>query len=318
MSSLAGAFSSFILALIAMSAKLSLLSLVAALTPAALAGVHEALDAVPSGWTSVHASMKAADSQLSTFTIALSIPNLNNLESMLTAVATPGNAKYGQFLDDNAISSTFAPAAGAVDDVTSWLRDSGVAHYKVDGSFIDFAADIPTVNKLLSANYQYYKNGDSTKLRTLQYSIPDHIQQHVEMVDPATFFGTPTAFKKVNKKISLGRRDTAPAASCAQALSPSCVKALYNVGDYKADARSGSRVGFSSFLNQSALYSDAFVYENAFGIPGQNFSVVTIAGGVNDQDPKTAQTGEANMDVQNIIGVSHPLPITEFITGGSP
>jgi tripeptidyl-peptidase-1 len=39
---------------------------------------------------------------------------------------------------------------------------------------------------------------------------------------------------------------------------------------------------------------------------------------VNDQNPKTAQVGEADLDVQNIVGVSHPLPVTEFITGGSP
>lgn len=303
-----------------MSSTLRLLSLVAALTPTAFAGIHEALDAVPSGWT-VHSGMETAGSELSTFTIALSMPSLDSLESMLTDVSTPGNAKYGQFLDDETISSTFAPPAGAVDAVTSWLHESGVAHYNVEGSFIDFAADIPTVNKLLNANYKYYKNGDTTKLRTLQYSIPDSIQQHIEIVDPATFFGTPTAFKQPVVKKSFGktpRRAAAADTTCAQALSPSCVKQLYNVGDYKADPRSGSRVGFSSFLNQSALYSDAFVYENAFGIPAQNFSVEIIAGGINDQDPKTAQTGEANMDVQNIIGVAHPLPITEFITGGLP
>ncbi|KAK5997615.1 Tripeptidyl-peptidase sed4 [Cladobotryum mycophilum] len=276
-----------------MSDTLRLLSLVAALTPTAFAGVHGVLDAVPGGWT-IHNGMAAADSELSTFTIALSMSNLDNLESMLMDVATPGNE--------------------------NWLQESGVAHYKVEGSFIDFAADIPTVNKLFNADYQYYRSGAAIKLRTLQYSIPDHIQQHIEMVDPATFFGTPTAFKRSIKKESLPKipRRVADNASCAQALSPGCVKQLYNVGDYEADPASGSRIGFSSFLNQSALYSDAFLYETAFEIPAQNFSVELIAGGINNQDPKTAWIREANLDAQNIIGVAHPLPITEFITGGSP
>lgn len=30
----------------------------------------------------------------------------------------------------------------------------------------------------------------------------------------------------------------------------------------------------------------------------------------------TDQTGEANLDVQNIIGVSNPIPIIEYSTGG--
>jgi tripeptidyl-peptidase-1 len=46
--------------------------------------------------------------------------------------------------------------------------------------------------------------------------------------------------------------------------------------------------------------------------------VILLSGGTNDQDPATAQIREADLDVQNIIGVSHPLPVTEFITGGSP
>ena len=46
--------------------------------------------------------------------------------------------------------------------------------------------------------------------------------------------------------------------------------------------------------------------------------MVLINGGVNDQDLNTAQIGEADLDVQNIVGVSHPLPVVEFITGGSP
>jgi tripeptidyl-peptidase-1 len=36
------------------------------------------------------------------------------------------------------------------------------------------------------------------------------------------------------------------------------------------------------------------------------------------QPPSNADDGEANLDVQNIVAISHPLPITEYITAGSP
>lgn len=123
-------------------------------------------------------------------------------------------------------------------------------------------------------------------------------------------------------KFSKTKRDTPTKrqvdASCQTSITPTCIKELYNVGSYTPDAKSGSVVGFGSFLNQSALYADLFDYEKYFNIPTQNFSVTLINGGTNDQDPATAQIGEADLDVQNIIGVSHPLPVVEFITGGSP
>lgn len=107
-------------------------------------------------------------------------------------------------------------------------------------------------------------------------------------------------------------------ASCADGISPVCMKQLYYVGDYTPDPAAGSRIGYGSFLNQSALYSDLEIYEEYFGIPSQNLSKVLIADGIDDQDPSNGNYGEANLDSQTMIGLAHPLPVTEFITGGSP
>ena len=43
-----------------------------------------------------------------------------------------------------------------------------------------------------------------------------------------------------------------------------------------------------------------------------------IANATDVQDPAAGNYGEADLDLQNLIGVAHPLPITEFITGGLP
>ena len=93
---------------------------------------------------------------------------------------------------------------------------------------------------------------------------------------------------------------------------------MYNVGDYTPDPKSGSRVGFGSFLNFSAQYTDVALFEKHFNIPSQSFSVVTIAGGVNAQASDYPTVGEADLDAEYMIAMSHPLPVTEFITGGSP
>lgn len=93
---------------------------------------------------------------------------------------------------------------------------------------------------------------------------------------------------------------------------------MYNFRGYKPSASSGSKVGFGSFLNESANYVDLALYEKRFNIPSQNFSVELINGATNDQNWTTASLGEANLDVELIVGVSHPLPVKEYITAGTP
>jgi tripeptidyl-peptidase-1 len=278
--------------------------------------VHEQLAAVPAGWTQVAAP---DDSATMSLTIGLAQQNIDQLESQLMAVSTPGNAAYGQHLDVDEVNAMFAPTAEAFTAVQSWLTSAGVSQISNDGHFVTFATTVGTANSLLNTTFNYYQNSGVTKLRTTEYSIPDDLVPHIDIISPTVFYGktTPNAptYTRTKKNRPTKRQIDA---SCQTSITPQCIKELYNVGSYTPDPKSGSRVGFGSFLNQSALYADLFDYEKFYGIPAQNFSVILLNGGTNDQDPATAQIGEADLDVQNIIGVSHPLPVTEFITGGSP
>lgn len=285
--------------------------------PGTLAAVHEKLSAVPNGWLEAGAP---TDSVTATFTIALQ-REFEGLEAKLLDLSTPGSPNYGKWLNRDAVEALYPPPPNATSKVLEWLQSSGISDYKVDGAFVDFSADIKTVNSVLGASYQLYLNSGVTKLRTLSYSIPDDLQDLVAFVDPGTFFGRLPASPVVAP--SQTKRQTTPsnttvAASCQTSITPSCLKQLYHVGDYQPDPKSGSRIGFGSFLNESALYADLTEYERFFGISSQNFTKVLIANGTDDQDPAHGGFGEANLDVQNIVGVAHPLPVTEFITGGSP
>ncbi|CAK7211428.1 hypothetical protein SCUCBS95973_001112 [Sporothrix curviconia] len=318
------------------------------LLPTSQAAVLSQIDAVPAGWTAVGSSSgktvgtrsgSSSSSDMHVFTIALSMQNIDQLESRLLAVSTPGHADYGKFSDLDDIASTFGPASDVVDAVTSWLDSSGVVKsYAVRGAFIDLATDVAGANTLFGADYQYYTPpataaNTATRLRTLSYSVPDEIASHVALVDPGNYFGSVRSFaprvgdlqfaERAAPKTPTtkrGKRGTATTldAACQTSITPACLKQLYNVGDYEADADSGSTIGFGSFLNQSALYSDLAKYLQINGLPSQNFSVELINNATNDQNMTTASIDEANLDVQNIIGVAHPLPVTEFIAAGQP
>ncbi|KAL1850710.1 hypothetical protein VTK73DRAFT_9606 [Phialemonium thermophilum] len=289
--------------------------------------VHEQLAVVPHGWTRVGGANARS---VTTFTIALR-QEFEGLEEKLLDVSTPGSPNYGKFLTKEEVEKLFPPPSDAANKVANWLRGNSIVDYTMDGGFIDFSADIETANRLLNASYQYYRNSGVSKLRTLHYSIPDDLGQHIAFVDPGTFFGRARTAPRVpppaarSRPTRTSRRDSVEspsrptvAVSCQTSITPPCLKQLYNVGEYEADPKSGSRIGFGSFLNESALYADLALFEKAFDIPSQNFTKVLIANGTNNQDPANGGYDESNLDVQNIIGVAHPLPVTEFITGGSP
>ncbi|KAB8298595.1 hypothetical protein EYC80_000774 [Monilinia laxa] len=280
----------------------------------AYAAVMEKLAAAPSGWTASETDSSSAI----ILTVGLAMQNIDKLESKLLAVSTPGNAEYGQHLDADEANAYFGPSTGANDAVTSWLTGAGAQNIVSDGHTITFATTIEKANSILNASFQTYTNNGVSKVRTTHYSVPDDVAKHIDLIFPTTYFGKTVA----NAPTKISKRATpatsAPIGACSKYVTPQCIKQLYSVGNYTPSVSSGSRIGFGSFLNQSALYTDLFQFEELFDIPAQNFSVTLINGGVNDQDPKTAQIGEANLDVQNIIGVAHPLPVEEFITGGSP
>ncbi|KAI9642590.1 vesicle formation at the endoplasmic reticulum [Ciborinia camelliae] len=278
----------------------------------AYAALMDVLTAAPIGWTAGETDSTAAI----TLTVGLAMQNLDQLEAKLLAVSTPGSAEYGNHLDVDEANALFAPSANSSEAVTSWLKRAGAQDIVSDGSTVTFQSTIENANSLLNAKFQTYVRNGLSKVRTTEYSVPDDIAEHIDLIYPTTYFGktvghAPTKIAREATKVSLD-------ASCSTSIGPQCLKQLYNVGNYIPSVSSGSRIGFGSFLNQSASYSDLAQYESTFGIPSQNFSVTLINGATNDQDPATAQNVEANLDVQAIIGVSHPLPVEEFITGGSP
>ena len=220
------------------------------------------------------------------------------------------------------VNSLVAPSPEAETAVTNWLQQSGVTQIHSGNGYVNFATTASAANQLLNTTFSYYGQEGTTKLRTTQYSLPDEVSPHVDIVYPTTFFGSmradtpflpPKPSRTIKRKVTRRQVD----ASCQTSITPNCIKELYNVQNYTADPKYGSNVAFGSFLNESAQYADLALYEQSYGLPSRNFSVQLINGGLNTQDPSDPNTGEANLDVQNIVGVTTgSVPILEYITGG--
>jgi tripeptidyl-peptidase-1 len=283
------------------------------------------------GWTN---TQRVNSDQKINLEIALTFQNTDKLISQLLDVSDPKSGNYGKWLKKETVDSLVQPSAEANNQVLKWLQDEGVTITNSDGTWIKFQTNIETANKLLAADFQHFERDGVGKIRTTSYSVPEHLLEHIDLIHPTTFFGHTEAFMPHHIPIASEKRQTPPAKpapppatpespdalGCHEMITPACLKEMYNIGSYTPLATSGSKVGFSSFLNQSYIYKDLATFQKTFKVPLQNATKININGAVNDQSPEDAQkaAGEANLDAQNILGIAHGLPIFEFLTGGSP
>lgn len=288
----------------------------------ALAVLHKALPGgTPAGWSAIGAPAK---NETIVLQVALELQNLDKLESMIYAVSIPGSSSYGKFMEGDAVSALVAPKKNAGPAVERWLKSAGVSQIHSDGEYVTFATSIGRANTLLNTQFKYYEKDGITKLRTTAYSIPDDVAAHIDLISPTTYFGKTTTPPKMigasRKRFVTNPRPTNTTnskidESCDFFVTPQCLKKTYNIGDYAADPKAGSKIGFGVFHNDSARVADLTLFQRTYNLPDQGFDVQIIDDGPNDQS-ESEHHYEPNLDVQTIMGIVEPLPITSYNTGG--
>ncbi|CRG87077.1 tripeptidyl-peptidase I [Talaromyces islandicus] len=300
------------------------------LASSAAGEVVEKLRMTPNGW---RYTSNAASAQKIRLQIALQQNDPAGFEQTVLEMSTPGSAKYGQhFQSHEAMKEMLLPSDKAVDSVVSWLQSAGVTDIVQDADWIDFTTTVGVANELLDTQFQWYTSEERRvrTLRTLQYSVPDDVAEHIYMIQPTTRFGAITAMHSNSRSKELTGSHLAAFKAhtsssrvglnnkCGTIVTPACLKKQYGIGNYTADPKSGSKVAFSSYLKEYARYADLELFEKNLApwAAGKNFSVIEFHGGKNDQNDDTDDSGEANLDLQYIMGLAAPLPVTEFSTGG--
>ena len=82
------------------------------------------------------------------------------------------------------------PTAQTTAAVTQWLSDNGVESTKLTpaGDWISFTVPVSKANEMLRAEFSVFTHVDSGKqsIRTLEYSLPAGLINHVKLVSPTT------------------------------------------------------------------------------------------------------------------------------------
>ncbi|KAI1437512.1 subtilisin-like protein [Xylaria sp. CBS 124048] len=281
-----------------------------------LAKPFEQLFTVPEGWK---LQGPAEDSQVVKLQIALQQGDVEGFEQALMDMSTPTHRKYGQhFQSHDEMKRMLLPSQESLSSVYAWLSEAGIEDIEEDADWLSFKTTVGVANKMLDTQFAWFVSEGAKPrkvLRTLEYSVPEQVAQHINLVQPTTRFATLRADHATGTELS-SMQMVGGDEDCDTAITPACLKSIYRI-NYKADANSGSKVGFASYLEEYARYSDLALFQQRF-LPetiGQNFTVIQYHGGLNNQSFE-GDSGEANLDLQYILAMSHPLPITEFSTGG--
>ncbi|KAK3297407.1 peptidase S8/S53 domain-containing protein [Chaetomium fimeti] len=285
----------------------------------------------PPGWTRLG---NAPASQHLKLRIALQQPNEALFERALYEVSDPAHARYGQHLSREALASLLAPRAESTAAVLGWLRGAGIppGQVEADGEWVNLAVTVRQAAGLLQADFGVWAH-DGTgvkRVRALRYSVPDEVTPHIRMVAPVVRFGQvrpagSQVFEVVEPLVQPHAKVAAAippqeldAKACNSSITPECLRALYKVGSYQAEASKDSLFGVCGYLEEWAKYDQLELFSDTYApyAADTNFTAVGVNGGVNEQGSLEQDDVEANLDIQYAVAMSYNTPVTYYSTAG--
>ncbi|KAI9455155.1 subtilisin-like protein [Lactarius psammicola] len=294
--------------------------------------------APPRNWVDLG---RAPPTHIIALRIALPQPRFSELEQHLMEISDPFHARYGQHLSKEDVETLVAPHTTSVDAVHEWLEHHGVqreaCHRSPAGDWVTVRLPVAQAEKMLGTEFRVWKHtqdGD-VLVRTTEYSLPAHLDKHIELIQPTTAFnrakGQRTTFRfspapdmassslSSDDKISMLGSGMTVNASCNSTITVSCLKQLYNAVGYVPQATDKNAIALTGYLEEFANFADLqrFYADQVPAAINTSFNVVLINGGLNNQTLDEAGV-EANLDVQFGLGISFPTPGTFYSIGGRP
>ncbi|KAJ6567945.1 family S53 protease [Mycena vulgaris] len=291
--------------------------------------VHESRAAPARGF--VKSGVAPATQEL-VLRIALKPNNIAGLETALYEVSDPASALYGQHLTQNEVAAFVRPSHETASVVGEWLSENGLTAKPITpaGDIVQITLPVAQANELLSTDFAVFTHVESgvESIRTLEYSVPAALAEHIDFFHPTTSFTRPLTSKAKFAAIRAKPNSTAVAdavpvagavpASCASTVTPACLQAFYNIPTAAA-TQTSSKLGVAGFILQWANSLDLRQFLTSFRTDiaaTTTFTLQTLDGGVNTQTRASAGI-EANLDVQYTIGLATGVPITFISVGES-
>lgn len=280
--------------------------------------ILEKLEDAPLDWIK---GDKPSPLALIKFRIAVNSPNLAAFEQTVIELSTPGHPSYGQHMSREQVRQLLRPSPDVSNQILSWLISENISpdSIELDGDWVAFQAIVSQAERMLKTKFSSWKHKDSNKtvVRTLEYSVPSEIYDHIRLIQPTTRFGDFNSLHSFKNEPQPVPTSVDLFAGCGMAVTPTCLRDLYGLDNTTATPDPRNRLGIAGFLEQYARHSDFFHFMQVYA-PDQtdaNFTVVSINGGQNDEN-SSKNSVEASLDLQYAISLAYRALVTFYTTGG--
>ncbi|KAG6899603.1 hypothetical protein C0993_008764 [Termitomyces sp. T159_Od127] len=248
----------------------------------------------PRGWNKD--STPPADHKIA-LRIGLPQPNFNVLRTHLYEVSDPYHPRYGAYLSKEEVDALVAPHQASIDAVDDWLASHGIQNSDVSrspaGDWVTITLPVYMVEKMLDTKYHVWKHDNgNTIVRTTSYSLPEHLHEHIEVIQPTTIFAQLRGMKSTivwseEAEATMSVQNLAPIlnaatgtlvdASCNTTITITCLKQLYNAVGLVPSALNNS-IAVTGYLEQFANFQDlqSFYAEQNPAAVNSTFDVVSI------------------------------------------
>ncbi|TFK74739.1 subtilisin-like protein [Pluteus cervinus] len=296
--------------------------------------VHETRAVDPNAWS--RGDRLDADKVLP-LRIGLSQSNLDQIEDLLMSVSHPESPSYGKHLSPSEVVEIFAPSDTTIDTVKIWLIESGFTLDRIKLSsnkgWLQLNAKVSEIEDLLKTEYHVYTHEDTgtTQFGCHSYSLPKHIQEHVDLIKPTVHFNhRPKPQQKIKRAGNIGQPGingpkqsskkvhiTPSLENCDQFITLDCLRALYDF-HYTPVATHKNTFGIVEFTPQAFLAGDLDLFFKNFtpSLVGVRPVPIIIDGAVVQTFNQSFDTnGESDLDLEYGMSLVDPQPVLLLQTG---
>ncbi|KAF9077839.1 subtilisin-like protein [Rhodocollybia butyracea] len=279
--------------------------------------LHDRRDSIPSGYTEIGV---ASDDTILHMRINIAMGNRTGLEDALSTA----NIQYYA-----------TPTREALHSVRKWLSSNNINSQAttVSGDWIKFNITVGAANTMLNAKYTIFEYTASGKqsVRTLEYSVPEDLQEHIKAIHPASSFyhssggrvisitghhhSTGSASNGASEDASSSASSSTSAAQfsdCNATVTPACIQKLYGLPTKLVSSKTNSTIGVSGFLKEDANKADLTSFLKFFrpDIP----STTTFGTELLDDATNSQDLADAGLEAYT-IGLANGIPTTFLDVG---
>lgn len=251
----------------------------------------------------------------------MNAPRSDELDQHIIDISTPGSQLYGNHLTRDEINRILQSPPKLHDSLAVWLQENDV-RFTEHGQWYNLSLTVSQAEIFLNTTFWIFQSGKVQAIRSLRYSVPGNLRPHIQTIQPTTYFGRAKAEASL---ILPGSKAVAPLpavfdlATCNISITPACLRDLYQLGNVSDIPQvAGNVLGISGFLEQYARFFDwtRFAYYFAPWSYGNNFTVVSIHGGLDNQSAINQDSTEANLDVQYSMSLAPSSKTIFYTTAG--